>query len=147
VLAARCAPVQDTLSTPGPRYSTIAPVPPLTDRMPATLQMMSLGELHLLSLPVSFTPMTYRKTPAAPIHPLRKLNQRAFGSLPVWHARRAASAYTKTLVPRNMLAHPCILCLHVVTAKAHIPRETQAAHIAARKSWYSGITSLHWQPL
>jgi len=65
--------VQDTLSTPGPRYSTIAPVPPLTDRMPATLQMMSLGELHLLSLPVSFTPMTCRQTPAAALYSVREL--------------------------------------------------------------------------
>ncbi len=30
------APVQEMLSTPGPKYSTMAPVPPLTDRMPAT---------------------------------------------------------------------------------------------------------------
>ena len=46
------------LSTPGPWYSTMAPVPPLTVRMPATAQMMSLGEPHLESLPVSFTPIT-----------------------------------------------------------------------------------------
>ena len=36
----------------------MAPVPPLTVRMPATLQMMSLGEDHLESLPVSCTPIT-----------------------------------------------------------------------------------------
>ena len=52
------SPVQEMLSTPGPKYSTIAPVPPLTVRMPATLQMMSFGEPHLESLPVSRTPMT-----------------------------------------------------------------------------------------
>lgn len=50
--------MQEMVSTPGPKYSTIAPVPPLTLRMPATLQMMSLGEFHLASLPVSFTPIT-----------------------------------------------------------------------------------------
>ena len=61
--------MQDTLSTPGPKYSTIAPVPPLTDRMPATLQMMSLGEVHLLILPVSFTPITCRPHQAPPVNP------------------------------------------------------------------------------
>lgn len=34
-------PVQDRDSTPGPLYSTMAPVPPLTVRMPATLRMTS----------------------------------------------------------------------------------------------------------
>jgi hypothetical protein len=29
-------PVHDMWSTPGPKYSTMAPVPPLTVRMPAT---------------------------------------------------------------------------------------------------------------
>ena len=52
------SPVQEMLSTPGPWYSTMAPVPPLTVRMPATLQMMSLGELHLDSFPVRRTPIT-----------------------------------------------------------------------------------------
>jgi hypothetical protein len=35
-------PVADKDSTPGPKYSTIAPVPPLTVRMPATLRMTSI---------------------------------------------------------------------------------------------------------
>jgi hypothetical protein len=35
-------PVQDRLSVPGPWYSTMAPVPPLTVRIPATLRMMSV---------------------------------------------------------------------------------------------------------
>lgn len=34
-------PVQERLFTPGPWYSTMAPVPPLTVRMPATLRMIS----------------------------------------------------------------------------------------------------------
>ena len=34
-------PVQEKLSTPGPWYSTIAPVPPLTVRISATLRIMS----------------------------------------------------------------------------------------------------------
>ena len=32
------SPVQEMLSRPGPKYSTMAPVPPLTVRMPATCQ-------------------------------------------------------------------------------------------------------------
>ena len=51
-------PVHEMLSTPGPKYSTMAPVPPLTVRMPATFKMTSLGEVHLFNLPVSLTPMT-----------------------------------------------------------------------------------------
>lgn len=51
-------PVQDSASTPGPKYSTMAPVPPLTDRMPATLQMTSLGLVQAEGLPTSRTPIT-----------------------------------------------------------------------------------------
>ena len=36
-------PVAEIDSAPGPKYSTIAPVPPLTVRMPATLRMTSFG--------------------------------------------------------------------------------------------------------
>ena len=56
--------MQEMVSTPGPKYSTMAPVPPLTVRMPATLQMMSLGEFHFASLPVSFTPITCKQQDA-----------------------------------------------------------------------------------
>jgi len=34
-------PVQEMESTPGPKYSTIAPVPPFTVKMPATLRITS----------------------------------------------------------------------------------------------------------
>jgi hypothetical protein len=34
-------PVQERDSTPGPKYSTMAPVPPLTVKIPATLRMTS----------------------------------------------------------------------------------------------------------
>ena len=34
-------PVEDKAATPGPWYSTIAPVPPFTVKMPATFKMMS----------------------------------------------------------------------------------------------------------
>jgi len=44
-------PVQLMLSTPGPKYSTIAPVPPFTVRIPANLRITSLGEAHPDSLP------------------------------------------------------------------------------------------------
>lgn len=43
---------------PGPWYSTIAPVPPFTVRMPATFKITSLGEVQPESEPVSFTPIT-----------------------------------------------------------------------------------------
>lgn len=41
-------PVHERLSVPGPWYSTIAPVPPLTVRMPATLRMMSENIIRCL---------------------------------------------------------------------------------------------------
>ena len=39
-------------SRPGPKYSTMAPVPPLTDRMPATFRMMSFGDVQPERAPV-----------------------------------------------------------------------------------------------
>ena len=45
-------PVADRLLAPGPKYSTMAPVPPLTVRMSATFRMTSLGEDHPDSSPV-----------------------------------------------------------------------------------------------
>lgn len=45
-------------STPGPWYSTMAPVPPFTVRIPATFRITSLGEVQPDRLPVSFTPIT-----------------------------------------------------------------------------------------
>lgn len=35
-------PVHEMESTPGPKYSTIAPVPPFTVRIPATFRMISM---------------------------------------------------------------------------------------------------------
>ena len=37
-------PVHDILSAPGPKYSTIEPVPPLTVKISATLSITSLAE-------------------------------------------------------------------------------------------------------
>lgn len=51
-------PVHEIASTPGPKYSMIAPVPPLTVRMPATFRMTSFGEVQPFSWPVNFTPIT-----------------------------------------------------------------------------------------
>ena len=39
-------PVAEIDSAPGPKYSTIAPVPPFTVRMPATLRMTSLAAVQ-----------------------------------------------------------------------------------------------------
>ncbi|ANB13174.1 hypothetical protein AWJ20_1456 [Sugiyamaella lignohabitans] len=50
-------PVQERASTPSPKYSTMAPVPPLTVKIPATLRITSLGEVQPLSLPVNLTPI------------------------------------------------------------------------------------------
>ena len=52
-------PVQLIEEAPSPKYSTIAPVPPFTVRMPATLRMTSFGEAQPLSLPVRRTPMSF----------------------------------------------------------------------------------------
>ena len=51
-------PVQDIDSAPGPKYSMIAPVPPLTVKIPATFKITSLGAVHPESFPVSFTPIS-----------------------------------------------------------------------------------------
>ena len=53
-------PVHEIESTPGPKYSTIAPVPPLTVNIPATFKMISLGDVQPLSFPVNFTPITWK---------------------------------------------------------------------------------------
>ena len=50
-------PVQDIAIAPSPKYSTIAPVPPLTVRIPATLRITSFGAVHPESFPTSLTPI------------------------------------------------------------------------------------------
>ena len=50
-------PVADNDSAPFPKYSTIAPVPPFTDKIPATFKITSFGAVHPLSFPVSFIPI------------------------------------------------------------------------------------------
>ena len=52
-------PVQDIAIAPSPKYSTIAPVPPLTVRIPATFKITSLGDVQPFNLPVSLTPISF----------------------------------------------------------------------------------------
>jgi hypothetical protein len=50
--------VHEIDSTPGPKYSIIAPVPPLTVKIPANLRITSFGAVHPLNCPVNRTPIT-----------------------------------------------------------------------------------------
>ena len=51
-------PVQLMLVAPSPKYSTIAPVPPLTVKIPATFKITSLGAVQPFNLPVNLIPMS-----------------------------------------------------------------------------------------
>ena len=51
-------PVAERDTAPSPKYSTIAPVPPFTVRIPATFRITSFAEVQPFSLPVSFTPIS-----------------------------------------------------------------------------------------
>jgi hypothetical protein len=51
-------PVHDIDFAPSPKYSTIAPVPPLTVSIPATFKITSLGEVQPLSFPVNLIPIS-----------------------------------------------------------------------------------------
>ena len=50
-------PVHEIDFVPSPKYSTIAPVPPLTVNNPATFKITSFGEVQPESLPVNLTPI------------------------------------------------------------------------------------------
>src|SRR4051795_5393749 len=52
-------PVAEIVSAPGPKYSTIAPVPPSTVNTRATSKITSFGADQPLRLPVSLTPITF----------------------------------------------------------------------------------------
>ena len=52
-------PVHDITSAPGPKYSIIAPVPPLTVAIPATFKITSFADVHLLIFPESLTPINF----------------------------------------------------------------------------------------
>ncbi|MNE42770.1 hypothetical protein D3C80_1369180 [compost metagenome] len=52
-------PVQDIEVAPSPKYSTMAPVPPFTVRIPATFKITSFGAVHPDNFPVNFTPISF----------------------------------------------------------------------------------------
>ena len=52
-------PVQLMDVAPSPKYSTIAPVPPLTVRMPATFKITSLGAVQPFNFPINLTPINF----------------------------------------------------------------------------------------
>ena len=52
-------PVHEILSAPSPKYSTMAPVPPFTERIPANFKITSLAEVHPFIFPVSLTPINF----------------------------------------------------------------------------------------
>src|SRR4029079_14166846 len=52
-------PVAEMVDAPGPKYSTIAPVPPFTVSTPATFKMMSFGAVQPESDPESRTPINF----------------------------------------------------------------------------------------
>src|SRR5258708_38575033 len=52
-------PVADKDSAPSPKYSTIAPVPPFTVNIPATLRITSLADVQPDNFPVSLTPISF----------------------------------------------------------------------------------------
>ena len=51
-------PVQDIEVAPGPKYSTIAPVPPFAVKIPATLRITSFGAVQPERFPVNLTPIS-----------------------------------------------------------------------------------------
>src|SRR6187402_2060792 len=51
-------PVQLMDVAPSPKYSTTAPVPPFTVRIPATFKITSLGAVQPFSFPVNLTPIS-----------------------------------------------------------------------------------------
>ena len=63
----RCALI---VLAPGPKYSTMAPVPPETPRRPATSKMTSFGDVQPESSPVRCTPISFgqRRLKASPGH-------------------------------------------------------------------------------
>ena len=52
-------PVQLMLVAPSPKYSTMAPVPPLTVKIPATFKITSFGAVHPFNFPVSLIPINF----------------------------------------------------------------------------------------
>ena len=57
ILAMVPFPVQLIAVTPSPKYSTTAPVPPFTVKIPATFKITSLGVAQPLNFPINRTPI------------------------------------------------------------------------------------------
>jgi len=51
-------PVAESERAPSPKYSTIAPVPPFTVRIPATFNITSFADVQPDNLPVNLTPIS-----------------------------------------------------------------------------------------
>src|SRR3954464_9569891 len=79
-------PVAEIVSAPGPKYSTIAPVPPSTVNTRATSEITSFGADHPLRLPVSLTPIT--------------LGQRTLNGKPVITSTASAPPTPIATIPR-----------------------------------------------
>ena len=79
-------PVAVIVSAPGPKYSTIAPVPPLTVSTSATLRMTSFGDDQPDSAPVRCTPMS--------------LGQRTLNGKPVITSTASAPPTPMATMPR-----------------------------------------------
>ena len=62
-------PVALMVSAPGPKYSTMAPVPPLVPRRPATRRITSLADVQPESSPTRRTPISrgHRRLNAEPV--------------------------------------------------------------------------------
>ena len=52
-------PVADKVLQPSPKYSMTQFVPPLVERMPATLRITSFGDAQPFNFPVSLMPMIF----------------------------------------------------------------------------------------
>src|ERR1035437_6987195 len=52
-------PVQERDVAPSPKYSRIAPVPPLTVRIPATFRIISFEAVQPFNFPVNLTPISF----------------------------------------------------------------------------------------
>ena len=79
-------PVAEMVSAPGPKYSTMAPVPPATVSRSATFRITSLGADQPDRLPVRRTPMN--------------LGQRTFQPNPVMTSTASAPPTPTATMPR-----------------------------------------------
>jgi hypothetical protein len=79
-------PVHEMELAPGPKYSTMAPVPPFTVRISATFRMTSFGADQPLSSPVRCTPISF--------------GQRTLNGKPVMTSTASAPPTPTAIMPR-----------------------------------------------